>query len=651
VFREQEIFASVTSDAGGIKPHMALEGAAPGFVEIWPLVEPDKREPVEPWDAPFDTTNEHTPRVKLAQRIARTVGIWRQHGVRPGEVLVLVRQRGPLFEAIIRALKTQDIPVAGADRLVLTEHIAVMDLLALADALLLPRDDLALAIVLKSPLFGLSEEQLFALAWQRKGTLREALRARANDLEFGAVSARLDRLAAEARRDTPFAFYARLLGAGGGRASFLKRLGPEAADPLDEFLQLALDFESRETPSLQGFVHWLRTANAEIKRDMEMVRDEVRVMTVHGAKGLEARVVVLADTTTTPAGPTLHQPRVFALPQDNAPPGAPDRLVWAPRKDDDTAPVARARQTTLRAAEDEYRRLLYVAMTRAAERLVVCGSVGVQRMPDGCWYRLITDALTPHCVEEDADDGDGKVLHYRKFASAGSDATPKPDGKLDAATIEIPGFLRGMIAPDVRRSEPISPASAYDEATVVRRFRGNEADRRKALARGSVVHRLLQSLPDIPRDARKQAAQRFFARSAREFSADEHAAMLDQINRVLDDPKFLPLFSPGSRAEVPIVGRIDRTGLPSLAVSGQIDRLAVTGDGVLIADYKTNRPPPRRIEDVPAYVAQLALYRAVLARLYPDQPVRAALLWTEVPDLMEVSGDALDAALLRIMQS
>ena len=205
-----------------------------------------------------------------------------------------------MFEAIIRALKNESIPVAGADRLVLTEHIAVMDLMALADCLLLPADDLALASVLRSPLFGLSDAQLFDIAFDRTGSLRASLRGKP---DFAATNGALDELANAARAFTPFGFFAQVLGAQRGRAKFLSRLGPEANDALDEFLNLALDYERRETPSLQGFVNWLRAAQSEVKRDMEMVRDEVRVMTVHGAKGLEAHTVILADTTTKPTGP------------------------------------------------------------------------------------------------------------------------------------------------------------------------------------------------------------------------------------------------------------------------------------------------------------------------------------------------------------
>src|SRR5262249_47680947 len=250
--------------------HIALPDAEPGEVEIWPAIEADKRDDIDGWDAPFDEVSQSSPQARLADRIAGTIRAWMRRGGQPKDVLVLVRQRGPLFETIIRALKNADVPVAGADRLVLTEHIAVMDLMVLADALLLPDDDLALATVLRSPLLGLDEEELFELAYARRSTLRAALAAKGGDPRFADTVAALDRLARAARRDTPFDFYARLLGSQGGRQRFLARLGHEAADALDEFLNLALDYERRETPSLQGFIAWLRAARTEIKRDMDI---------------------------------------------------------------------------------------------------------------------------------------------------------------------------------------------------------------------------------------------------------------------------------------------------------------------------------------------------------------------------------------------
>ncbi len=308
------------------------------------------------------------------------------------------------------------MPVAGADRLVLTEHIAVMDLMALADCLLLEDDDLALASVLKSPLFGITEEQLFELAWNRKGSLRASLRGKSGDVLFGAIGKTLDELARAARTMTPFGFFAHVLGAQRGRKKFLARLGPEANDALDEFLNLALDYEQRETPSLQGFLAWLRAAKSEVRRDMEMARDEVRVMTVHGAKGLEANTVILADTTTPPAG--AHPPKLLEL--------ADGAIVWAKGKAEDVEAMADARQAALDAARDEYRRLLYVAMTRAAERLVVCGAQGDKKIPDGCWYQLVRDALEDECVSEEADDGERQGAALSQARSARQRRPKKP---------------------------------------------------------------------------------------------------------------------------------------------------------------------------------------------------------------------------------
>src|SRR5215472_8907299 len=421
VFSRRDVAMSVTSDAAGVAPHLSLPDAAPGLVEIWPVVQPQVRNEIEGWDAPFDAVAVTSPQVRLARRIADTIadGIRNRtslgRGARPmtaGDVLVLVRQRGTLFEAIIRALKDRRIAVAGADRLVLTEHVAVIDLMALADALLLPHDDLALAIALKSPLFGLDEEALFTLAFERRGTLRAALAAKAEENPaFAAADRLLSRCAEAAHGAMPFAFYAWLLGPAGGRARFLRRLGPEVTDALDEFLEMAFDYERRETPSLQGFLAWLRAAETEIKRDMEISRDEVRVMTVHGAKGLEAPLVILADTTSAPTGP--RPPRLLALPAQRAAPGTPDRLVWASRKETDAPPMADARQRARNAAEDEYRRLLYVAMTRAADRLIVAGFEGGRARLPGCWYDLILEGLRDRQGFETVGEGDAQIWRYR----------------------------------------------------------------------------------------------------------------------------------------------------------------------------------------------------------------------------------------------
>ena len=575
--------------------------------------------------------------MKLARRIARHVrGLIERGAAKSGDVLVLVRQRGPLFEAIIRALKHEGVAVAGADRLVLTEHIAVMDLMALADALLLPQDDLALATVLRSPLFGFSDDELFAIAWERgRASLRAALKQKAGEgKKFADAAARLDELAQDARRETPFAFYAKLLGAGGARKNFLGRLGVEANDALDEFLNLALDYERRDTPSLQGFVAWLRDAQSEVKRDMEIARDEVRVMTVHGAKGLEAPIVILADTMTPPTGP--KPPRLLEL--------AGGAVIWAGRKEDDVPSVAAARDAAKSEAENEYRRLLYVAMTRAADRLIICGADGRTKRPERCWYDLVRGPLDALLVEE--DDSGEKVLRFRRTPAGAVAATAPAAVPEKIARREFPAWLRQSAPTEMPLPVPLSPSSAFDEdIALIAPSAGSAADRQKALERGRLVHRLMQALPDIPAERRQDAAERYLANAATEFLPAERAAMAQQVLAILDDKNFAEIFAPGSRAEVPIVGRIARAGRDPIPVAGQVDRLAVTGDAVLIADYKTDRIVPDRLDAVPPYVTQLALYRAVLAGIFPGKTVRAALLFTDGPKLMEVPAAVMDKAL------
>ena len=431
VFREQDIFRSIHSVETGYPIHHALEDAGPGLIDLWELAETDDRQDIEGWRAPFDGVSATSPEVKLARRIpaeikslvdsgAMTGSKGARRPLRYGDMLVLVRRRGNAFDAVIQALKHAGIPVAGADRLKLTEHIAVIDLMNLADALLLPQDDLALAVALKSPLFGLSDDDLFKLAWQRKGSLRAALAARAaSDGKLRDALWRLEQCERRFDCETPFAFYAWLLGGDGGRARILRRLGHEANDALDEFLELALNFERKSPASLQGFMAWLRAADTEVKRDMEISRDEVRVMTVHGAKGLEASVVFLVDTTTSPSD--TQRLKLINLPQGNADPHAPGVVVWAGRKAEDPPAVAAARAAMIGDTEDEYRRLLYVAMTRAADRLIVGGCLpgNMKNVRPLSWYDLITNGLANSSLQlQEIQTAAGVVKRYARAEEA-----------------------------------------------------------------------------------------------------------------------------------------------------------------------------------------------------------------------------------------
>jgi ATP-dependent helicase/nuclease subunit A len=657
VFRDETVYRSIHAE-NAWPVHEALPDAGPSLIDLWALELPDSRPDIEGWRAPFDAVSETSPEVRLARRIQAEIRTLVEGGTmtgsagrrRPlsyGDVLVLVRRRGNAFDAVIQALKHAGIPVAGADRLKLTEHIAIIDLMNLADALLLPQDDLALAVALKSPLFGLDDDDLFTLAWQRKGSLRAALGEHATaDDKFAAALRRLQECERRFAGAAPFSFYAWLLGGDGGRARILRRLGHEANDALDEFLELALGYERKAPATLQGFLAWLRAADTEVKRDMEISRAEVRVMTVHGAKGLEAPVVFLVDTTTSPADTTRL--KLVRMPFRKAAPHAPCVVVWAGKKAEDPPVVAEARAAMLAETEDEYRRLLYVAMTRAADRLIVAGCMPGNRnsLRPLSWYDLIEKGLATSGLQmQNVPPPDGVVKRYLREEDAGPEpgvaAAPAP-----AAPIVLPGWLRApapreALSEDVLR--PSDPAFGEDRA-----IRGGEsaAQRERALQRGLLVHRLLQSLPDLAVERRIEAAALYLARNAQDWSEEERAALAARVLALLDDARFAAVFAPGSRAEVSIAGRLEREGKPPALVSGQIDRLVVARDEILIVDFKTNHAPPQNLAEAPpAYLRQLALYRAVLAKLYPQKGVRAALLWTETPELMEIPPPALDAQL------
>jgi ATP-dependent helicase/nuclease subunit A len=466
---------------------------------------------------------------------------------------------------------------------------------------------------------------------------------------------RLEKCERRFAAETPFAFYSWLLGGDGGRKRILKRLGQEANDALDEFLELALAYERKAPASLQGFMAWLRAADLEVKRDMEISRDEVRVMTVHGAKGLEAAVIFLVDTTSSPSD--TQRLKLIRLPRGDAAPHAPDTppcvVVWAGKKADDPAAVAAARTAMLGETEDEYRRLLYVAMTRAADRLIVGGCMpgNMNAVRPFSWYDLINKGLGSSGLhEQNIDTPDGAVTRYSGAQDVGA-----PLGAAVAPTTtapaELPVWLHTPALPEAPADYLLRPSDpAEDQRGHHLRTSESIQLRARALRRGTLVHRLLQSLPDVAIPRRHDAALGYLARNAADWTDSDREALVEGLMGLIGDPRFASVFASSSRAEVSVAGKLDRSGRPPALVSGQIDRLVVTPSAVLIVDYKTNHAPPNLAAEAPlAYVRQLALYRAVLQKLYPHLPVRAALLWTETPELMEISTPALDAQLATII--
>lgn len=635
VFDDPELRRAVSG--GDWADHIAHRAEAPGTVEIWPLAEAEDGEDPDDWTAPVDAPTKDDPATRLAETLARTIKGWigretvedRDGRLRPmqaGDVLILVRSRGRLQRAIIRKLKQVGVAVAGADRLAMLEHIAVKDLIAYGRAVLLPQDDLNLAALLRSPFFDLSEDELFHLAHGRQGSLWGRLNAIANGEETGAIDASRakavrDRLAEALNRlgrDAPFDFYARLMAQGGGRRAILQRLGEEAEDVIDEFLAAAAAFEDTHASSLENFLHMLEAAGGEVKRDPDAAGGAVRVLTAHGAKGLEAPVVILPDTMSLPHG--QHTPNL--LYHEGA-------LVWKPSN----APEAEIAKLAYQSAEhDEHKRLLYVALTRPRDRLIVCGVKPGRAAPKGSvtWYEAVRAGFERLGGTERVETPLGEGLRYGRCG-------PLADAIAAAAETasDLPAWTRlpteAELAVDTVRPSRLAPALRLDDGAAS-----------FGLERGRSIHRLLQTLPDLAPEARRAAGQRFLEK--REIGGDGDA-LLDRVLAILDDPAFAAAFAPGSRAEVPIAGRVRTLGRQGF-VSGQVDRLAVTDREVFVIDYKTNRRVPDGPEKAPRpYLNQLALYRDVLMNIFPGRRVRAALLWTEAPILMDLPDFLLDEAL------
>jgi ATP-dependent helicase/nuclease subunit A len=634
-------------------PHQALKHQLPGLVELWPLAAAQSGEDPRAWTLPLDLLDAKDPTNLVAQRVAQKIAqlidpgsnecvndsqTLRRRPVRPGDILILVRTRGPFFEAMIRALKKSGIRTAGADRLELTHHIAVMDLIAAGRASLLPQDDLALACVLKSPLIGLDDDDLMTFAPGRAASLFDALQASADARHSGAINKLA--LWRERARGGPFDFYAVLLGADGGRRDIEARLGPESGDAIDELLRLAIAHEDARAPSLAAFLNDLAGLEYSIKRDMETGEDAVRVMTIHAAKGLEAKIVFLPDTCGVPS--PRHDPRVFAL--DTNVPGE-QTVGWSPRKDLDCEAIAAARGKARDAATDEYRRLLYVALTRAEERLYIAGFRGAKESNPGCWAAMIEAALANEAGIQTVPafwNGEDQIL---RLISEGSATAPGPDLS-DRQRPSTPAILPDWLwcgagfdtnaTPRVRPSHALAPAHRLYGT-------GAAQARREASRRGRLMHLLLQYLPGIAARHRRNAALAFLAAQATGLDDTARQNLAGEVLKVIALPELAGLFGPGSKAEVSVAGGI-AAGRRMIEVNGKIDRIGENQREILVADYKTGAPCP--LDGTPAeYIAQMALYRTVLAPLWPDKTLRMLLIWTAGPRVVWLPSEMLDSTL------
>jgi ATP-dependent helicase/nuclease subunit A len=611
---------------GGGSHHIAINADLPGRVDVWPVVEKEGAEKPGPWYEPIDTTHPEDPQLRLAQEIAEWIrarvrggeqiplaakdGQPTERPIRYGDFLILVQRRSGVFHHIIRACKKLELPIAGADRLKLGGVLAVKDLSALLAFLDTPEDDLSLAAVLRSPLCGWTEAQLFQLAHPRKGYLWEALRDHSG---HDATRAFLDDMRGQADFLRPYDLLERVLHRHDGRRKLLGRLGPEAEDGIDELLSQALAYETSEVPSLTGFLTWMETDEIEVKRQMDGEGDLIRVMTVHGAKGLEANIVILPECADFNS---QERDQIFALPGGTA--------VWKVSKEESPAAIATERERRAEREAAERLRLLYVAMTRARCWLVAAGSGKLSK--DTAWHRLISAGVAKLRATE-LDDG---ILRY----SAGIWPSPVTRARIEVSLPSLPDWTNRPAPTETRPPAVLSPSDLGGAKALPGEPAFPEAEAR---ARGTALHLLLERLPGLdPGDWATYADTLITDTSHR-------AAVLAEAELVLRHPDLSALFTPDSLTEVAVTATWrDRI------LAGSIDRLLLYPDRVLIIDYKSNALIPDRPETIPeGILRQLGAYAHILAQIYPDRRIETAVLWTKAPHLMPVDPEIVRAALAR----
>ncbi len=634
-----DLKSGALEDEGLLHETARAEGG--GTVTLWPPIKDiaDEADPNNwPTEPPLVATQ--TAQRRIAERIAREIKGWidarrplgpRGRVVTADEVLILVQVRSVLFHEIIRALIRAGVPTPGADRLAVTTHIGVLDMMALGDVLSNTADDLQLAALLRSPLFDVSEEDLLDVAHGREHSLWQAMR----DSTILSVRSAYDELNGWRRRldfERPFNFYADVLYAHGGLKRMRRRFGSEIDDVMAEFLDLALLHEQSEQPSLLGFLSELRSRDVTIKRELAEGGAGVRVMTVHGAKGLEAPIVILADAATTERGRDRR-----AVYMRSRPP----LFIHASSEATHVDETREYKADADAAQQAEYWRKLYVAMTRAEDELYVTGYLTKQGKVDGSWYEAIEQGLRP--LSETVTDAEGEVsaliypVERPTAAPVGADviAMPKVTGALLLDPLPAHKPLRIVRPSSVEKST--SP-----ERVLATRLE-ESLDPETARLSGTALHALLQHLGRVEPSQRPQVALRALE-VLMPTRPEQHAGLAAKALSIMGRPELADVFGPHSRAEVPFFAEA-RKGSEPIRVIGRVDRLVVQPGRVLIVDFKSDaNPAPSAAEVNPAYVTQLGLYALVANQLFPGHRVEAAILWTSLEKLVDLPREALAEA-------
>ncbi|RJY08640.1 double-strand break repair helicase AddA [Aurantiacibacter aquimixticola] len=620
------------------EPHRGFQ--RPGLVTLWQPV-PGRPEDEGEEDGPEIGVSETERR--MADKIAEQVKAWLDRGyplvkdeknprnATPGDIMVLVRKRRELAGLIVARLHAAGVRVAGVDRLRLGAPLAVKDLMAALRFAAQPRDDLSLACLLVSPIFGWSQEQLLEHGYRPKGRpLWDHLRDGDAPLVAQTVEALRDLLARADFEPPQALLHWMLVGPWKARGKLVARLGREANDPIDELLNAALQFSANSTPSLQGFIRWFDAGEGELKREAEGGEDQVRVMTVHGSKGLQAPIVILADACGDP-----DASRTGGLSLEEELPGATEglELPLPPlAKEERVGRVSQAEEAAKAAERQEHWRLLYVAMTRAEEALFVGGALGKREKEpaEDSWYAR----LQPLFGEDWLDDPIWGARMQRGELPPPVEQRSQADLALP---IVLPDWATRPIGEEPRPPRPLAPSASAEEQGADPPLAAEQAA--IAARRGVLIHALLERLPDVPRDMRASGGRAWLERHGSDLSPAEREEMLERALAVLDVPEWRELFGPDGLAEVPLAATVG-----DQVIAGTADRLLVTPERVLVADFKTARRPPTRLDDVPqSTLSQMGAYAAALSVIYPGRAIEAAVLYTQTPQLIAIPADMLAA--------
>lgn len=649
VFARPDLLARLGLPASQELVHYSYRSQYAGLVEIWdPIIreKPDVRNDDLKWRLPpvsieagesgMETASSSSP---LAARIALTIWGWIEKGealksqnrpVEPRDILVLVRTRTPFVSDLVRQLKLRGIAVSGIDRMMLTDQIAIMDCLALARFCRFPEDDLSLACLLRSPFIRIQENELMAFALGRQGTLWDVVQQRCSP----DIVSWLRHAISMSGKAKPFDFFDDILngqcpmdGTSSAWRAFATCLGTDCLDPLDEFLTYCLALEGEGVFSIEELIARVEKSELMIKRDTEGGDqdgpNQVRIMTVHASKGLEAPIVFLPDTMSVPA-----KSKIDALQWIKGNENQLDTPLWAAKSSDGCEAYQSLKDEAYDRQISEHMRLLYVALTRPQDRLYIMGESKKDICSELCWYHFINEA-----VSRMADVQTIGTIRRIESPQLEPSEQKKQKDLVEKNELPVPEWAsHRMVEDKISPSLIIQPSrlgDAEDQARSPLDVAGQSRFRR-----GVLTHKLFQILPDLPKESREKAALNFLNRTAHDLGASIHKEIVNETLKILNDPVFADVFGENSLAEVPVSGDMGN----GTKISGQIDRLIIGHKNIIIVDFKTNRPSPRHEKDIPAaYIKQLKAYKTALSMIYPDKDILCALLWTDQPLLMPVS--------------